>query len=225
MYQSLQTALPWRPTFWHVHLIRALFRAMKLPLTIFFAVAVVVSLCSPWRAVAGAPTDQLRDRIERIQKICTTVNVRPEDRQAAIAAMDDIFDWRAIAQNALRAQWQGRTPEEREEFTRLFAHFFALVYTSKAQMGQAERFEFLGESIEGERAVVRTTTITRYGDKRVVTYRMRLHGGERWKVYEFDVDGMSLIENYGAQFQQIVTRGSYQDLARKLKESSAALEK
>jgi len=225
MYQSLQTALPWRPTFWHVHLIRALFRAMKLPLTIFFAVAVVVSLCSPWRAVAGAPTDQLRDRIERIQKICTTVNVRPEDRQAAIAAMDDIFDWPAIAENALRAQWQERTPEEREEFIRLFAHFFALVYTSKAQMGQAERFTFLGESIEGERAVVRTTTIMRYGGERHVTYRMRLHGGERWKVYEFDIDGMSLIENYGAQFQQIVTRGSYQDLARKLKESSAALEK
>ena len=195
------------------------------PLAIFFTLVATVILCSPWAVRAGAPTDQLRARIERIQKIVTAVDTRPEDRKAAIAAMDDIFDWPAIAQNALRAQWEMRTPEEREEFTRLFAHFFALVYTSKAQMGQAERFEFLGESIEGERAVVRTTTITRYGDKRVVTYRMRLHGGERWKVYEFDVDGMSLIENYGAQFQQIVTRGSYQDLARKLKESSAALEK
>ena len=56
--------------------------------------------------------------------------------------------------------------------------------------------------------MVRTTTITRYGDKRLVIYRMILHDGERWKVYEFDIDGMSLIENYGAQFQQIVTRGS-----------------
>lgn len=225
MFQSLQTVSPWRPTFWHVHLIKAWPPAMKLPLTIFFAVAVVVPLGSPWRVVAGAPTDQLRERIERIQKICTTVNVRPEDRQAAIAAMDDIFDWPAIAENALRAQWQMRTPEEREEFIRLFAHFFALVYTSKAQMGQAERFTFLGESIEGERAVVRTTTIMRYGDERHVTYRMRLHGGERWKVYEFDVDGMNLIENYGAQFQQVIMRGSYRDLAKKLRETSAALEK
>jgi phospholipid transport system substrate-binding protein len=199
--------------------------AMKLPSALFFAVVAMVTLCMPWHATAGAPTDQLRARIERIQKIVTAVDARPEDRKAAIAAMDDIFDWPAIAQNALRAQWQVRTPEEREEFTRLFAHFFALVYTSKVQMGQAERFEFLGESIEGGRAVVRTTTIMRSGDERHVTYRMRLHGGERWKIYEFDVDGMNLIENYGAQFQQIVTRGSYKDLAKKLRETSAALEK
>src|SRR5262245_1023602 len=192
---------------------------------IVFTVVATVTLCSSWPAKAGAPTEQLRARIEGIQKICTAANTRPEDRQAALAAMDEIFDWPAIAQNALRAQWQARTPEEREEFTRLFAHFFALVYTSKAQMGQAERFECLGDSIEGERAVVRTTTIMRYGDPRHVTYRMRLHGPERWKIYDFDVNGMSLIENYGAQFQQIITRGSYKDLAKKLRETSAALEK
>src|SRR5262249_5664903 len=149
-------------------------RAMtsKLPFAIFFVVVATVTVCSPWPVRAGAPTEQLRARIERIQKIVSTVNARPEDRQAAIAAMDDLFDWPAIAQNALRTQWQARTPEEREEFTRLFAHFFALVYTSKAQMGQAEHFKFLGESIEGERAVVRTTTVMRYGDERHVTYRM-----------------------------------------------------
>src|SRR5262249_6865240 len=191
----------------------------KMSFAIFFTVIATVTLCSSWPAKAGAPTEQLRARIERIQKIVTAVNTRPEDRQAAIAAMDEIFDWPVIAQNALRAQWQARTPEEREEFTRLFAHFFALVYTSKAQMGQAERFEFLGDTIEGERAVVRTTTIMRYGDKRHVTYRMRLQGGERWKVYEFDVDGVSLIENYGAQFQKILTGGSYKDLAKKLMET------
>ena len=180
----------------------------KMSFAIFFTVVATVILCSPWPARAGAPTEQLRARIEGIRKICTAANARPEDRQAAIATMDEIFDWPAIAQNMLRAQWQVRTPEEREEFTRLFARFFALVYTSKAQMGQAERFEFLGESIEGERAVVRTTTIMRNGNPRHVTYRMSLHGGERWKVYDFDVGGMSLIENYGAQFQQVITRGT-----------------
>jgi len=199
--------------------------AGKISFPIFFTFVATVTLCLPSPARAGAPTEQLRARIEGIQKICTAANTRPEDRQAAIAAMDDLFDWPTIAQNVLRAQWQVRTPEEREEFTKLFAHFFALVYTSKAQMGQAERFEFLGESIEGQRAIVRTTTIMRHGDKRHVTYRMGLHGGERWKVYDFDVDGMNLIENYGAQFQQIITRGSYKDLTKKLKETSAALEK
>jgi len=181
----------------------------KMSFAIFFTVVATVILCSPWPARAGAPTDQLRARIEGIQRLVTAVNARPADRQAAIAALDDVFDWPAIAQNALRAQWKVRTSEEREEFTRLFAHFFALVYTSKTHMGQAERFEFLDESIEGERAVVRTTTITRDGDKRHVTYRMRLHG-ERWKVYDFDVEGLSLI-------------GSYKDLAAKLRETSAAL--
>src|SRR5262249_6619393 len=150
-------------------------RAMKLRLPIFLAVVVMVPLCSPRQAMTGAPTDQLRARIERIQKIATAIDARPEDRQAAVAAMDEIFDWPAIARDVLRAQWELRTPEEREEFTTLFARFFALVYTSKIQFGGAERFEFLGESIEGERAVVRTAAIMRGGDERHVTYRMRLH--------------------------------------------------
>jgi len=200
-----------------------LLRSPGRPLAIFFTIIATVILCSSWAARAGAPTDQLRARIEGIQTLVTAVNGRPADRQAAIAAMDDLFDWPAIAQNALRAQWQMRTPEEREEFTRLFPYFFALVYTSKTHMGQAERFEFLDESIEGEHAVVRTTTIMRSGGARHVTYRLRRHGGDRWKVYDFDVEGLSLIENYGAQFQQIMARGSYNDLAAKLRETSAVL--
>ena len=195
----------------------------RVPVMILFVVVAAVS--SPWHALAGTPTDELRTRIERIHQIVTAVDVRPEDRQAAIAAADEVFDWPAIAQEVLGAQWEPRTPDEREEFTTLFAHFFALVFTAKAQFAQADRFEFLGENIDGERAVVRTAAIKRQGGKRHVTYRMRRHGGERWKVYSFDVEGMSLIDNYGAQFQQILKRGSYGDLAKRLRDISAALEK
>lgn len=120
--QSLLAVSLWRPTFWHVYRIRALSRAMKLPLTIFFAVVVMVPLCSPRQAMTGAPTDELRARIERIQKIAAAVDARPEDRQVAVAVMDEIFDWPAIARDVLRAQWELRTPEEREEFTTLFAY-------------------------------------------------------------------------------------------------------
>jgi phospholipid transport system substrate-binding protein len=195
----------------------------RVPVVIFFVVVAAVS--SPWHAVAGTPTDELRTRIERIHQIVTAADVRPEDRRTAIAAADEIFDWPAIAQDLLGTQWEARTPEEREEFTRLFAHFFALVFTSKAQFAQADHFEFLGDDIEGERAVVRTATVKRQGGKRHVTYRMRRHGGERWKVYAFDVEGMNLIDNYGAQFQQILKRGSYGDLAKTLRDRSAALDK
>ena len=198
--------------------------AGKISFPIFFTFVATVTLCLPSPARAGAPTEQLRARIEGIQKICTAANARPEERRAAVVAMDDIFDWPAIARDVLRTQWELRTPEEREEFTTLFSHFFALVFTSKAQFGQAERFDFLAESIDGESAVVRSIALMRGGDERHVTYRMRLHGN-RWKVYAFDVDGMNLIENYGAQLQQIIKRGSYGDLAKKLRETSAALEK
>ena len=197
--------------------------AGRLHVAIVFVVAVTVGM--PWPVAAGTPADELRARLERIQQIVTAADARPEDRHAAIAAANEIFDWPAIAQEALGAQWESRTPEEREEFTTLFAHFFALVFTSKAQFAQADHFEFLGQNIEGEKAVVRTATVKRQGGKRHVTYRMRHHGGDRWKVYAFDVEGMNLIDNYGAQFQQIIKRGSYQDLAKMLRDRSAALEK
>ena len=51
----------------------------------------------------------------------------------------------------------------------------------------------------------------------IVDYRARLKG-DRWMVYDVYVEGVSLINNYKGQFNDIISKGSYEDLVAKLKD-------
>ena len=49
-----------------------------------------------------------------------------------------------------------------------------------------------------------------------VDYRM-LRKGERWRVYDVAVEGLSLVGNYRGQFNKIIETTSYQDLVKRMK--------
>ncbi|MDP6625381.1 MAG: ABC transporter substrate-binding protein, partial [Nitrospinota bacterium] len=38
-----------------------------------------------------------------------------------------------------------------------------------------------------------------------------------WKIYDFIVEGVSMIKNYRTQFRKIIRKTSYQELVKKLK--------
>jgi len=39
----------------------------------------------------------------------------------------------------------------------------------------------------------------------------------RWRVFDVNIEGVSLVGNYRSQFNAIIVRSSYQDLVTKLK--------
>src|SRR5205814_9560908 len=76
-------------------------------------------------AWAGAPTEQVRGRIERVLKVldpAAKADGKSEERRAAIRAIaQETFDFREISQRSLARHWQSRSPAERDEFIQLFA--------------------------------------------------------------------------------------------------------
>src|SRR4029450_3635400 len=79
-----------------------------------------------------------------------------------------------------------------------------------------EKVQFVGETVEGEGAVVRTKLITKQGTEIPIDYRM-LRRGEKWLVYDVVIEGVSLISNYRTQFNKIITTSSFEDLMKKMK--------
>jgi phospholipid transport system substrate-binding protein len=41
--------------------------------------------------------------------------------------------------------------------------------------------------------------------------------GDRWLVYDVEIEGVSLVANYRSQFNKIIRTSSYDELVRKLK--------
>jgi phospholipid transport system substrate-binding protein len=187
-------------------------------LAIGFVIAVVVLMAVP--ALAGPPTDQLKQQVDAVIKVLEdpALKDKPTERRAAIRKIaEEVFDYPDSARRALGPHWNARTPQEREEFVRLFADVLDRGYVSKIDLYQGERVSFVGETIgSDDDATVKTRIATKKGTEIPVDYRMRTKDG-RWVVYDVIIEGVSLVSNYRNQFNKIVQTESYQALVDRLK--------
>ena len=188
-----------------------------------FALAVVVLaaavLGSP--AWAGTPTEQLKSQIDRVLKVLDDPDLKKEnrarDRRASVRRIaNDIFDFSETAKRSLARHWQSRTPAEREEFVQLFGDLLERSYISKIELYGGEKIGYIGESMDGDLATVRTRIVTRHGTEIPIDYKMHTLGS-RWLVYDVTIEGVSLVANYRTQFNKIIQTSSYAELVKRMK--------
>jgi phospholipid transport system substrate-binding protein len=189
------------------------------------AAALVLGLALAGDGWAGPATDTLRAQIDRVVKILDDPELkrdgRAKERRMAVRRIaEEIFDFNETARRSLGRHWQSRTAAERREFVDLFADLLERSYLSKVELYNGERIAFLGDTVDGEQALVRTKIVTRQGTEVPVDYKM-FRQGPRWLVYDVVIEGVSLIANYRTQFNKIIQTSSYQELVRKMKTKQA----
>ena len=193
-------------------------RRAALP-SLLLAVGLLLLPCSAVQA--GAPTEQLKASIDQIIRILEDPALKPEsktkERRAAVReAANQIFDFEETAKRALGAHWRGLGEKDRQEFVSLFADLLERAYISKIERYSGEKIAYAGDSIDGDLATVKTRFTTKQGTDVPVEYRV-LRRGDRWMVYDVNVEGISLVNNYRTQFNKIIQTSSYQDLVAKMK--------
>jgi phospholipid transport system substrate-binding protein len=199
----------------------------KAPIGVL-GLSLILQTAAPAPARAGVPTEQLRGCIDRVLKLVGDPANRREparERRAALRKIaDEIFDWEETSKRSLGTHWQGRTPAEREEFVRLFADLLERSYLTKIELYDGEKIGYTGDTIAGDQAVVRTRIVNKHGSEMSVNYKMRRRAGERWKVYDVEIEGVSLVANYRSQFNSLLRRSTYPDIVRALRTKTSAPE-
>ena len=173
------------------------------------------------QARAGAPTDQLKGSVDEVVRLLEDPKLKGEGmakerREAVRKLANNIFDFSETAKRALGQHWSKLSEKDRQEFVPLFADLLERSYISKIEQYSGERIRYVGDSIEGDGATVKTRLITKNGTEVPIDYRM-LREGDRWLVYDVVVEGVSLVGNYRTQFNKIIQTASYEDLVKKLK--------
>jgi phospholipid transport system substrate-binding protein len=181
----------------------------------------VVALGTAVSAWGGPPTDHLRQYSDQVLKVLEDPALKGDDkraeRRAAVRKVAiEIFDVSETAKRALGRHWQARNEAEREEFTQIFADLLERTYVSRIDQYGGETVKYVGESMDGDTATVRSRIVTRQGTEIPVDARM-LRKGDRWLVYDIAIEGVSLINNYRAQFDSIIQKTSFQELVQRLK--------
>jgi phospholipid transport system substrate-binding protein len=142
-----------------------------------------------------------------------------ERRQEVRRVAAELFDLDEIARRALSRHWTARSPEEQVEFVRLFTDLLERTYIGRIESYSGEKIVYLGESVDGPFAIVRSKVVTRRRTETPLDYRLHFRDG-RWKVYDVLIDHVSFVATYRSEFSRILQKEPYAALVDRLRKQS-----
>ena len=173
-------------------------------------------------AIAGRvrPLDLVKASVSQVlaavqsQKAAGSENGRRQTEIRRVA--DGLFDFNEMARLTLSRHWSAQSPRDQDEFVRLFTALLERCYLSTIENYAGEQITFLGESINGSYAQVRSRITTVHRAEISIDYRL-IDRGNRWEVYDVVLDRVSLVSNYRSQFNSIIRTSSFGELLTRLR--------
>jgi phospholipid transport system substrate-binding protein len=171
---------------------------------------------------ASASTDKIKETTDKILAIVSDPALKgpekDEERRMQIrTALDQRFDWEEMSRRSLGPHWAKRTQDEMKEFIGLYKKLLERTYLDKVESYSGEKVVYLGDKIDNGYSTVKVKIITTKDQEIQVEYRMQ-DKKQDWLVYDIFIEGVSLVNNYRAQFNSILTKSSYQQLVQRLTE-------
>jgi phospholipid transport system substrate-binding protein len=163
----------------------------------------------------------LGNRVLDIAKDPSCKTNRNACREKLRSLIEQYWDTTGMARSALGYHWKTLDPQQRQQFTKLFAHLVESIYLSRSNFSKAQNYtnsvkvDYLRETSEGDDYRKIDTQVTlKAGEKPVnVDYRVKWVDG-KWKVYDIIVESISLAGNYRNQFNRIINSKGYPELVR-----------
>jgi phospholipid transport system substrate-binding protein len=169
------------------------------------------------RAFANSPTEQIEQTIQQVANIvANSTNGDDRTKDLLRETLMPRFDWLEMSKQSLGKHWSHASGRE-NEFVSAFAAFLGNAYIGQIGSYRNEKILFVHESIENNRAQVKTKIVSNHGEPTAVNYQLRCIDGD-WKIYDVVVEDISIVSNYRSQFSRILAKGSFEELLRQLRE-------
>ncbi|MDH3344834.1 MAG: ABC transporter substrate-binding protein [Desulfobacteraceae bacterium] len=137
-----------------------------------------------------------------------------KDRQI-IEIVTPIFDFPLMAKLSLgKKYWPGLSKEQKGKYTDLFVKRLEASYLEKLSLYTDETVVYK-TPIQNERKVEIPTEVISKDKKISMTYKL-YKSEQDWKIYDLEIEGISMIVTYRSQFDQILEKGTFDDLLLKL---------
>jgi phospholipid transport system substrate-binding protein len=184
----------------------------------------LILLSVPVRALASEPLELLKSAAERVIVVLKDPRLKAAERkkervEQLKAIINPIFDYEEVARRTLAAHWRRRSAAEQEEFTKLFRAFLEKIYSDRIGLYEGEHVVFGQETVDQEYAEVEAKLISLKDEESRVLYRLKRSNG-KWKVYDAVVENISIVNNYRSQFDRVISKSSFDELKRMLREKA-----
>jgi phospholipid transport system substrate-binding protein len=182
----------------------------------------LLTICLQGVARGATPESSVQETTKKIMAILADPSLMPPgmagERQRKIReVVNERFDWAEMSRRALGRHWRKRTKEEKESFTAVFAELLEGAYMQKVANYSGEKINYEDERVDGDYGAVTAKIITSKNEEISVEYRLKRKTDE-WLVYDVSIEGVSLVNNYRTQFNNILRKSSFNDLMKRLEE-------
>lgn len=199
---------------------------MNRKYTWVYSLIAVFLLLGSGQVFAGSQiTADVKGTIDQVLEILSDENLKkdPVLRRKKLRQVIGVrFNYKQMVMRSLAKNYNDRSDAERKEFTGLFKKLLENSYANKIENYRNETINYVDEQVKGKYALVRTQIVRKDGVIDV-DYKMLKSNGE-WLVYDFVIEGVSLVRNYRSQFSKIISTESYAALVSKLSKKIDELE-
>ncbi|HEX7840682.1 MAG TPA: ABC transporter substrate-binding protein [Kofleriaceae bacterium] len=183
--------------------------------------AVVVAL-SAVTMTAPPPAEQvIRRGIDDVLDVLRDPATQPAAARAQRIARlrqvaDRLFDWSEMSQRSLGPTWRTIDASQRKRFGDVFPDLLASAYLDDLDKFRGDERVTIERTTEsGDHAEVYTNVVTHGGETVPMVYW--LHRVEStWRVYDFSIEGVSLVNHYRESFNRFLVNHSFEELMERL---------
>lgn len=163
-----------------------------------------------------AAKDLLKSKLDLVFEVLQKEDLEQQAKNKEIVEIvTPLFDFARMAKLSLgKKHWPGLTGEEKEKFTELFVNRLRQSYLNKLTTYTNEKIIY-EPPVEVKKKIHIPTSLISKGKKISMLYKF-YNANNHWKIYDIEIQGVSIIRSYRAQFNEILQKGTFDDLLQKM---------
>lgn len=194
---------------------------------VFILLLTMILGCHTLAIASAGPTEQLKPTLDKLVAILSDPGLKGEDkktnrRNKIMSTISERFDFGEMSRRVLGSTWRKIDNNQRAYFTELMTKLLENNYIGQLENYSGQKVEYVGERIKENRAQV-STLIENNGAKLPVHYIMTKANSD-WMVYDINIEGVSLIRNYRAEFKSILRKKKFEGLVSVLEKKNKSFE-
>ena len=140
-----------------------------------------------------------------------------ERNEKIVGELNEIMDFKLAAYLSLGKHWKKINKTQKKEFVETFQQYINNYIVEKIDLYTNQKIDIGDSKIVKKGRAELEIGILSGGETLEVNFKLRKNKKKEWRVYDVDIEGVSLITTFRSQFSGVLKNSSFEELLEKLK--------
>ena len=140
-----------------------------------------------------------------------------ERNEKIVGELNEIMDFQLAAYLSLGKHWKKIKKTQKKEFKETFQQYINNDIVEKIDLYTNQKSDIGDSKIVKKGRAELEIGILSGGETLQVNFKLRKNKKKEWRVYDVDIEGVSLITTFRSQFSGVLKNSSFEELLEKLK--------